>query len=54
MTTVLLALGDNDLLKACQATLHCEGHTTLVLDRPLAVLSMAACGPIVQSPTSAQ
>jgi hypothetical protein len=42
MTTVLLALGDNALRDACNAALHGEGHTTLVLDRPLAALSLAS------------
>jgi hypothetical protein len=42
MTTVLLALGDNDLRDACDAQLHAAGHATLVLDRPLAALSLAS------------
>ena len=42
MTTVLLALGDRVLRDACSAALHGEGHTTLVLDRPLAALSLAS------------
>src|SRR5688572_33372748 len=42
MTTVLLALGDTALRDACNAALHSEGHTTLLLDRPLAALSLAS------------
>ena len=42
MTTILLALGDSDLRDACNAALHGEGHTTLLLDRPLAALSLAS------------
>src|SRR5438552_621461 len=41
MTTVLLALGDNTLRNACKAELHAGGHAALVLDRPLAALSLA-------------
>lgn len=42
MTTVLLAVGDNTLRKACESELGACGHTTLVLDRPLAALSLAS------------
>src|SRR3954468_5325465 len=42
MTTVLLALGDEALRDACKAALHAEGHTSLVLDRPLAALSLTS------------
>jgi DNA-binding response OmpR family regulator len=42
MTTCLLALGDATLRDACKAALHAEGHAALVLDRPLAALSLAA------------
>jgi DNA-binding response OmpR family regulator len=42
MTTVLLAMGDNTLRNACKNELHAAGHATLVLDRPLAALSLAA------------
>jgi hypothetical protein len=42
MTTVLLALGNNTLRKACQSELGACGHTMLVLDRPLAALSLAS------------
>jgi DNA-binding response OmpR family regulator len=42
MTTVLLALGDSALRDACNAELHAAGHATLVLDRPLAALSLAS------------
>src|SRR3954471_19323895 len=42
MTTVLLALGDNTLRTACKNELQAAGHSTLVLDRPLEALSLAA------------
>ncbi len=42
MTTVLLAMGDNTLRNACKNELHAAGHATLVLDRPLAALSLAS------------
>lgn len=42
MTTVLLAIGDNTLRNACKTELHAGGHAALVLDRPLAALSLAA------------
>src|SRR5215213_11847232 len=42
MTTVLLALGDSALRDACNAALHADGHATLVLDRPLAALSLGS------------
>src|SRR6476646_5576720 len=41
MTTVLLALGDNTLRNACKTELLAAGHAALVLDRPLAALSLA-------------
>lgn len=42
MTTVLLALGDPDLRAACEAELSAGGIASIVLTRPLALLSLAA------------
>lgn len=41
MTTVLLALGDPDLRAACVSQLDSAGVASLVLQRPLAALSLA-------------
>ncbi len=42
MTTVLLALGDKTLRRVCKSELLASRHATLVLDRPLAALSLAS------------
>jgi len=42
MTTVLLALGDPDLRAACQSQLDSAGVASIVLNRPLAAISLAS------------
>jgi DNA-binding response OmpR family regulator len=41
MATILLAIGDQALKDACRAQLEAAGHAPLLLDRPLASLSLA-------------
>ncbi len=41
MATVLLAIGDGALRAACLAQLEAAGHAPLLLDRPLALLTLA-------------
>jgi DNA-binding response OmpR family regulator len=41
VTTVLLAIGDPQLRRACRQQLRAAGHAAVALDRPLALLSLS-------------